>query len=204
MPLALRLLAVSDRRLLGSGGWPAWCAALAAAGVDGLQVREPDLDDRQQVALALEARQAFPSPRRVLVHRRFDLALAAGADGVHLPARGLPTASVRRAAAGRLLVGRSTHALDEVLAAKEQGADYVIFGPVFDTPSKRGLIAPRGLAALAEASALGVPVLAIGGIDARRLGDVLRQGAAGVAAIRAFADEASAREMVTAAREALE
>lgn len=165
-------------------------------------MREPDLDDGEQLSLAAEARRAFPRPGRLHVHRRFDIALATGADAVHLPSRGLPTAAVRRAVAGRLLVGRSTHTLEEVRAARDEEADYVIFGPIFETPSKRGLISPRGLAALADAAAIGVPIIAIGGIDAERVGEVLRQGAAGAAAIRAFADAAATAEMVAAAREA--
>jgi len=202
MPDLPALLAISDRRRLGGLDWEAWCAGLAAAGVDGLQVREPELDDAEVVALAVAARRIFAPPRALFVNRRFDLALAAAADGVHLPAAGLPVARVRMAVGERLVIGRSTHELDEVRRAREQGADYVVFGPVFDTPSKRGRRAPRGLAALAEAAAVGVPLFAIGGIDAARVAPVLRHGATGLAAIRAFATAESAAEMVTALREA--
>jgi thiamine-phosphate pyrophosphorylase len=202
MPALPALLAISDRRLLGARHWSDWCAGLAAAGVDGLQVRERELDDGELLALVSAARRSFSSPRALFVNRRFDIALAAGADGVHLPAHGLPVALVRSTLGERLVIGRSTHDLDEVRRASEQGADYVVFGPIFDTPSKRGRLAPRGLAALAEAAAVGVPVLAIGGIDAARVEEVLRHGATGLAAIRAFATPDSAAAMVAASREA--
>jgi thiamine-phosphate pyrophosphorylase len=194
------LLAINDRARLDAGGWEAWCAELAAAGVDGLQVRAPGIADSELLALAASARELFARPRFLSVNRRFDVALAAGADGVHLPADGLPVGRVRAASGGRLVIGRSTHALDEVRRAADEGADYVVFGPVYDTPSKRGVLAPRGLEALAEAAAVGVPLYAIGGIDAGRAAAVLRQGAQGVAAIRACATAASAAELVAALR----
>lgn len=201
MPALPALLAISDRRLLGARDWSDWCAGLAAAGVDGLQVRERELEDDELLALVSAARRSF-SPRALFVNRRFDIALAAGADGVHLPAHGLPVALVRATLGERLVIGRSTHDLDEVRRASEQGADYVVFGPVFDTPSKRSRLAPRGLAALGEAATIGVPVLAIGGIDAARVETVLRHGATGLAAIRAFATPDSAAAMVAALHEA--
>jgi thiamine-phosphate pyrophosphorylase len=195
-----RLLAVSDRRALGAGTWNTWCRRLAAAGVPALQLREKDLDDRALVELAGLARECFPAPRQLLVNGRADLAIAAGADGVHLPASGLPVAAVRRVAAGRpLLVGRSTHDLDDVRRAHEEGADYVVFGPVFATPSKAGRLEPRGISSLRAATAIGVPVLAIGGVeDGQHATQALAAGAWGVAGIRAFLDEARAAELVHA------
>jgi len=202
MPALPRLLAVSDRDRLAERDWEAWCAALAGAGVDGLQVRERGLDDRDLFALVVAARRAFPPPGRLLVNRRCDIALAAAADGVHLAADGLPIRRVRGAVGHRLLVGRSTHRLEEVDAARRAGADYAIFGPIFDTPSKRGRVAPRGLGMLAEAAALGLPLIAIGGIAADNVAATLAAGAAGVAAIRAFARDESTAALVAAAREA--
>jgi thiamine-phosphate pyrophosphorylase len=197
-PTAPRLLAVSDRHLLAGVSWEVWCAGLAAAGADALQIRERDLDDLEVYELACSARHAFPAPGRVFVNRRFDLALAAGADGVHLPASGLPTRAVRAHVPAGFLVGRSTHALDEVRAARDQGADFVLFGPVHSTPSKAGRLAPRGLAALRAAAELGVPVLAIGGVAAENVVELRAAGAWGVAAIRAFATPATARALVAA------
>jgi thiamine-phosphate pyrophosphorylase len=100
-----------------------------------------------------------------------------------------------------LRIGRSVHEAGEVVALAAEGAvDYVVFGPVFETPSKRGLLEPRGLAGLATACRAGLPVIAIGGIDASNAGSALAAGAAGVAAIRACADRRTARELVEAAR----
>ena len=200
-----RLLAISDRTTRADfslRAWEAWCAELATAGVDALQIREPGRGDGEILDLCRAARRVFPAPGVLLVNRRFDIALAAGADGVHLPASGLPVAIVRAASGQRLLVGRSTHRLAEIEAARDSGADFVLFGPVFDTPSKRGRIPPHGLDALARATALGIPVLAVGGVDASRLAALFAAGAAGGAAIRAFADGIAAAAMVASAREA--
>lgn len=197
-----RLLAISGGALRGpaeDGGFLAWLDGLAAAGVDGVQLREKGLDDRALLALARAARARLPTAAALLVHRRLDVALAAGADGVHLPADGLPAAPLLAWAArlgARPLVGRSTHRLDEVAAARDEGADYVVFGPVFATPGKGP---PAGLDALAEAARLGVPVLALGGIVPERVADALAAGAHGVAAIRAFAAAAAAAAMAAAA-----
>jgi len=193
------LFAISERRLLDTT-WEAWCTGLDRLGVDSLQVRERDLDDRALLDLVLVARRNFPPPHLLMVNRRFDLALAAGTDGVHLPSRGLPVAVVR-AALPETTIGVSTHSIEEVSRARADGADYAVFGPVFPTPSKIGGPAPRGLEKLAAAAELGLPVVAVGGIDARNVGAVLESGASGVAAIRAFSRPESAAELCRAARE---
>jgi len=192
-----RLLAVSDRSRLG-GDWGDWCAMLARSGVDGLQVREKDLDDRDLFELVCRARAAFPRPGALLVNRRFDIALAAGADGVHLPSDGFSTAAVVAATPPDFLVGRSTHEIDEVAAAAADGADYVVFGPILVTPSKLGRIAPRGVSSLRAAARCAVPVIAIGGLDPASSPEAIAAGAHGVAAIRALADSAGATAMVAA------
>jgi thiamine-phosphate pyrophosphorylase len=198
MPNPPRLLPVSDRRLLAGSSFAGWAAQLATLGVDALLVRERDLEDRLLDELLSEARRAFPRPGRLLVHRRVDLACLAGADGVHLPADGLAVAKIRAVAPAGFLIGRSTHTAEEVASARDEGADYVVFGPVFDTPSKAGILPPRGLAELARVAALGIPVVAIGGIDEESAPRVLAAGAAGIAAIRAFAEPASARRLIEA------
>jgi len=166
----------------------AWLAALAAAGVNAVQVRRKELGDRALLALVERCRAALPRSVAVLVNARVDVAVAAGAEGVHLPADGLATADARRLAQGlgvELLVGRSTHAVPEVSRELAEGADYVAFGPVYPTPSKERYGPPAGLAGLREAACLGLPVLALGGIDAGRVAEVAAAGAHGVAAIRA-------------------
>jgi thiamine-phosphate pyrophosphorylase len=166
-----------------------WLEALAAAGVDGVQVRRKELADRALLALVERARSLLPRST-LLVNGRLDVALAAGADGVHLPSSGLSTGEVRRLAetlGAELLVGRSTHHPDEVVRARDEGADYVTFGPVYATPGKARFGEPPGLAGLERACAVGLPVLALGGVDSGRLASVAAAGAAGAAGIRMFA-----------------
>ena len=196
------LLAISDRRGLGAVTLPAWAAALGEAGVPAVQLREKDLADRAAFELLRQLRRALPASR-LLVNGRADIALAAGADGVHLPADGVPTAALRRRFGDALLIGRSTHAVDEVAREAQSSADYVCFGPVFASPGKG---TPVGLDALAAAAALGaklgVPVLALGGVGLAELPRVAAAGAAGAAGIRLFQDLARMPEVVAAAREA--
>lgn len=181
-----RLMAISDRRLLGRDKLVDWAARLGRAGVDAVQLREKDLSDREIQELAAALRRALPSATRLLVNRRVDLALASGADGVHLPADGLAVAALRRRFGDRLLIGRSTHSPEEVAIAAREGADYVTFGPVYPTPSKARYGDPPGLAALRRAVDLGIPVLALGGVTIERLAETATAGASGIAAIRLF------------------
>jgi thiamine-phosphate pyrophosphorylase len=122
----------------------------------------------------------------LLVNDRVDVALAAGADGVHLPSAGVPPGDARRLLGAGRLVGVSCHSLDDVRRALEGGADYATFGPVFDTPSKRRFGAPVGLDALRDAAALGLPLVGLGGVGPANAPQVVAAGAAGVAAIRAW------------------
>lgn len=144
----------------------------------------------------------------LFLNDRLDVALAAGADGVHLPARGLPPSAARRALARSsfsrrpLLVGCSTHGLDEARRAAAGGADFVTFGPVWPTPSKAAFGPPLGPAALGEAvGALSIPVFALGGVDAGRAAVCAGLGArvACIGAVLGAADAAAgAREMFAA------
>ncbi len=207
MPPTFSLLAVSDRLARERLGlsFAAWLGALAAAGLAGVaavQLREKERDDRALLDLARLARETLPPAVPLLVNGRLDIALAAGADGVHLPADGVPAAALRRrfaaAAPLPLLIGRSTHSLDEVLQARDEGVDYVTFGPVWETPGKG---APLGTAALARAAAAGVPVYALGGVTLGRLGELAAAGAAGAAAIRMFQRPAELAGLARIARE---
>lgn len=161
--------------------------ALAAAppGTVAVQLREKDLDGGPLYRLAVSLREITARHgASLLVNDRLDVALAAGADGVHLPSGGLPVAEVRRHFP-RGLVGVSTHSPAEVARARAEGADFAVFGPVFDTPSKRPYGPPVGIGALGEAARCGLPVYALGGVDAGRVPEVSAVGAAGVACIRA-------------------
>jgi thiamine-phosphate diphosphorylase len=156
----------------------------AARGATVLQLRDPAATARalEREACRVVAEAAVP----VVVSGRADLALAAGAAGVHLPERDLPVAGARRLLGPDRLVGRSVHSLEAAVRAESEGADYVIFGSVFVSASHPGQDV-AGLAALERvAAAVRVPVLAIGGVDADRVRACLAAGAAGFAAIRYF------------------
>ncbi len=157
------------------------------AGIDLIQIRERDLPPRD---LCLVAREAVAwsrgSASRILVNGRLDVALAAGADGVHLPVRGLPVGQVRRQYPG-MLIGASVHDLTELQDAERAGADFAVFGPVFSPLSKPDTRPPVGLEKLAEAAAsASVPVLALGGITEENARSCLEAGAAGLAGITLF------------------
>lgn len=161
----------------------------AGAGVHLVQVRERDLDGGPLTALVRRCVEAVRGSRvRVLVNDRVDVALAAGAHGVHLRADSMAAARVRAICPPGFLVGRSVHARDEAIdAAAAGGLDYLLFGTVFATTSKPGR-APAGLATLADvASAVTIPVLAVGGVTPDKVDQVVMAGAAGFAAIGMFA-----------------
>ncbi len=164
------------------------------AGVDLLQIREPDLSAAELSALVREVRTRLAdggAGARIVVNERVDVALAAEADGVHLKSDSIPTALVRRYVPAGFLVGRSVHSVDEARAAEADGADYVIFGTVFPSGSKPPGHRTAGLDALAGvAQAVQVPVLAIGGISLNTVAAAAEAGAAGVAAIGLFFDAA--------------
>lgn len=192
-----RLLAITDRRSLPGGDLAGWLARVAAAGIDAVEIREKDLDDRSLWEIARSARALLPPATRLLVNGRADIALAAGADGAHLPSDGVPPAALRRRFGPGLLLGLSTHAVEEVERARDEGADYATFGPVWETPGKGP---PTGTGALARAAASGLPVYALGGVTIERFSEVAAAGAAGVAAIRLFQRPSDLREAVEAAR----
>jgi thiamine-phosphate pyrophosphorylase len=189
---------VTDRKALGSGTESAGVLTAieraAAAGTDWVQLREKDLTAKGLLELTRRALATVPKTTRVIVNDRLDVALAAGAAGVHLAAASLPIAdTVRWCRAGNapaeFLIGASCHHLREAAEAKRAGASYIFFGPVYDTPSKASFGPPQGLARLGEVcGGVRIPVLAIGGITAENAAACFRAGAAGIAAIRLFQD----------------
>jgi thiamine-phosphate pyrophosphorylase len=191
------LLAISDRATLPVP-MEDWLRALALAGIGAVQIREKDLEDRPLWDLTRMARAALPPPARLLVNGRLDVALAAEADGVHLPSDGVPVAPLRERFGPGVLIGRSAHRLEEAERARDEGADYVTFGPVYPTPGKGP---PVGLAELERVVGAGLPVFALGGVTLPRFGELARAGAAGVAAIRLFQDISDLTRAAMAARE---
>lgn len=163
-----------------------------------VHLREKDLGGAALLALARALVAACHARGQLLlVNDRIDVALAAGADGVHLPSAGVRPADARGLLGPTALVGVSCHSADDVRRARDGGASYATFGPIYDTPSKRPYGAPVGVAALREAARLGLPLVALGGIDPDRVAEVRAAGAAGVAAIRAWL---SARDPAAAVR----
>jgi thiamine-phosphate pyrophosphorylase len=174
----------------------------AAAGAGWIQIREKDLDARSLVELARFAvAETRAASVRVLVNERLDVAVAANAAGVHLGEKSLPLEMVVewRGSAGRsdFLIGVSCHSLESARAAERGGADYIFFGPVFETPSKAAFGAPQGTERLREVCAsVGIPVLAIGGVNLENARASITAGAAGIAAIRLFQDAKNEAELV--------
>ena len=151
-----------------------------------VQLREKDLDGGPLLALALElVAEVRRFGGRLLVNDRIDVALAAGADGVVLPADSFPTEVARRLLGAEAIVARSTHSVAEVERAAREGCDFVLFGPVFATPSKAGYGPPQGIEVLRRASStVSVPVFAVGGVTAENAREMIAAGARGVAVIR--------------------
>ncbi len=190
----IRCLVTDRRRLAGAGASFDHARRLLLAqletavndGVDFIQVRERDLEAGQLAALVEAALSLVRgTTSRIVVNDRLDVAMACGADGVHLRADSIPTADARRIVPAGFLIGRSVHAPGEASAA--EGSDYVIAGTVFPSRSKAAgaaLLGIEGLRAIVRASR--APVLAIGGVTADRFDDVAAAGAAGVAGIGLF------------------
>jgi thiamine-phosphate pyrophosphorylase len=194
---------VTDRKALGSDdtlrGLTERIRLASAAGVDWVQIREKDLGAKDLLALVRQA--VANGSARVMVNERLDVALAAGAAGVHLGRESTPVREVVRwcragNAPAEFLIGVSCHGMEDAREAEAAGASYVFFGPVFDTPSKRDFGAPQGIARLAEVCrSVRIPVIAIGGVDEKNAMECVRAGAAGIAAIRLFQEKAGAETL---------
>lgn len=187
--------------------------AVAAAGIDWIQIRETDVSAKDCAALTNKAVQhaataagGGTSRARILVNDRLDVAFSEGAGGVHLGENSLPVVEARRLTDSRgpgsdFLIGVSCHSAEAAMAAERDGADYIFFGPVFATPSKASYGAPQGLDRLAEVCrSVSVPVLAIGGVTLENAASCLAAGARGIAAIRLFQDAQDVKSLVQVLR----
>jgi len=179
-------------------------SAALRAGVRAVQLREKDLPTRLLLALARELTDLARSyGARVLVNDRADVCLAADSDGTHLPTAGLRPAAARRVLGPGRLIGVSAHSTDEAVRAEKDGADFIVLGPIFETPAKRDFGPPIGLGELERARMrCSVPLFGIGGVTTPRVRDVVKAGAHGVAVVGSVmaADdvERAARELLTA------
>lgn len=184
-------------RALAGAAWP--------PGALAVQLREKDLEARALLALARPLRALTAAARvRLFVNDRVDVALAVGADGVHLGGGALGLGDVR-AVAPTLEIAVSTHAVPEAIqTAADPRVSFVVFGPIFDTPAKRAFGPPQGLASLRAACAPGGPVVAIGGIAAGQARACREAGASGVACIRAILGAADPERALAAFFEAIE
>jgi len=153
-----------------------------------VQIREKDLDTRPLIDLVQNLMPLIKQHQgKVLLNDRIDLAIALGADGVHLRSDSLPLPLARRMLGHKKLIGISTHSVEDVQMAEGEGADFIVLGPIFETPSKRMYGPPLGLRTLETACRVSpLPIFAIGGIKPMHMASVLSAGVYGVAVISAI------------------
>jgi thiamine-phosphate pyrophosphorylase len=177
--------------------------AATAAHIDLVQIREKRLSARVLFELAERALDiTCASSTRILVNDRADIAVAAGAHGVHLTTQSLETSVIRSSFTRNLLIGVSTHSREEAQLAYEQGADFIVFGPIFSTKSKEQFGPPLGLEKLSDVCGNldGFPVLALGGVSEITARQCFMAGASGVAGISLFSEPAALEPVATAIR----
>jgi thiamine-phosphate pyrophosphorylase len=197
---------ITDRRGLDKGALPGVLRQAIDAGINLVQVRERDLGPRDLADLVRGAVSYARGTRTLItVNDRLDVAWVVGAAGVHLGSHSLPTARVRAVVTAEFLIGVSCHSVQDVLDADSAGANYVLLGPIFETPSKLVYGAPLGLSVLREAVArTTIPIYALGGVTVERAVQCLKAGAAGIAGIRIFQDPPSLGDRLADLRSRLE
>jgi thiamine-phosphate pyrophosphorylase len=177
--------------------------AAAAAQIDLIQIREKRLNAGVLFELAEQAVEITrASSTRILVNDRADIAAGAGAHGVHLTTQSLDVAVIRNSFVRNFLIGASTHSWEEAQLAYEQGADFIVFGPVFSTKSKEQFGPPMGLEKLSDVcgNLEGFPVLALGGVSESTTRKCFAAGASGVAGISLFSEPAALESVAVAIR----
>ncbi|SMB92775.1 thiamine-phosphate pyrophosphorylase [Thermanaeromonas toyohensis ToBE] len=194
------LYVISNQRLTR---YPLEVLASQLEGIDFFQLREKELPANELYRLACKLKKVLPATTKFLINDRVDIALAVQADGVHLGQTSFPVDVARRLLGPGKIIGVSVHDLTEAQRAALAGADYLLFGHVFPTESKKGL-PPRGLTNLEEvARKVGIPVIALGGITPDRVRPCLEAGASGVAVMSAIMAAEYPREAVLKFRQAL-
>jgi thiamine-phosphate pyrophosphorylase len=204
MQLSSRLLVVTDRHQTNGRPLVSLLQRVLTAAVPIVQLRERDLSARELVTLAREV-QAVTAPRRaqLLINDRIDVALALEGVGVHLRSNSMPVMVARQMLGTQRLLGISAHSVEEAVQAASQGADYIVLGPIYETPTKQMYGPPLGIHTLEKACRLvRIPIIGIGGVTAARAREMRRAGAFGAAVITAILGatdvESAARELVDA------
>jgi thiamine-phosphate diphosphorylase len=196
------LMLITDRSRLHGRPIEEVASQAVDGGVTVVQLREKDLSSGDLYDLAVTVHAVLRGRALLLVNDRIDVAIAAGADGVHLPEHTLPLQKLRDYVGDACIVGRSVHSVEAALRAEQEGADYVQVGAVYETRSHPGQT-PTGLELVrAVAEAVRVPIIAVGGITPERVAEVIEAGADGIAVIGAILDaddpQAAARALRTA------
>jgi thiamine-phosphate pyrophosphorylase len=193
----LATYAISDQKALSGGDLTAFAGLAAASNLDLLQIREKELPDNQLIELVRECVNSSGA-MKILVNDRLDIALAAGADGVHLTTRSVSPTQVRAIAGADFIIGCSTHSLAEAEKAQSSGADFITFGPIFHTPSKAEYGPPVGIDALRQVLAeIDIPVFPLGGISCKNISELLLLPIAGIAAISLFQNADSLPDVIS-------
>ena len=201
--LESRLFLVTDRHQTNGRPLVHLLQRVLTAVVPAIQLRERDLSARELVTLAREV-QAVTASRRsqLLINDRIDVALALEGVGVHLRSNSLPVSIARQLLGAQRLLGVSVHAVEEAVQVESLGADYIVLGPIYETPSKQMFGPPLGIHTLEKACRLvRIPIIGIGGVTAARAREMRRAGAFGVAVITAIL---GATDVESAARELLD
>ena len=184
-----RLYLITDRKLFASDEQLLTAVEEALqGGAAAVQLREKDLGIRDLLNMAYRMRRLTEQYKaQLFINDRVDIALAVGADGVHLGQSGIPANAARKAAGSKLKIGVSTHSVFEAEKAEKEGADFITLGPVYDTLSKKQFGVPLGTGILKTVTEqISIPVFAIGGIKLDRISEVLNAGAYGIALISAI------------------
>lgn len=180
-----RLYLLTDRHHTLQRPLPSVIAQAVETGVRMVQIREKDLGTHDLISLSHRLLPLVKEHQgKILLNDRIDLVIALGADGVHLRSDSLSVSVARRLLGTESLIGISIHSVEEARIAEGEGADFIVLGPIFDTPSKRPYGPPLGVQVLQEAcQTIRLPIFAIGGITPARIPHVLSSGAYGVAVI---------------------
>jgi thiamine-phosphate pyrophosphorylase len=202
--LESRLFLVTDRHQTNGRPLVPLLQRVLTAGVSVIQLRERDLSAKELVTLAREVQTVMAVRRsQLLINDRIDVALALEGVGVHLRSNSLPVSIARQLLGGQRLLGISVHAVEEAVQVESQGADYIVLGPIYETPTKQMFGPPLGIQTLEKTCRLvRIPIIGIGGVTASRVREMRCAGAFGVAVITAVLGavnvESAARELLDA------